>query len=277
MIQRIQASNNKKYSKEDLFLITLIDYLANLQKNDSRFVAEESMVNKVTKYALAYLGATNQYRKQFQLCLKMFDGKNVEQFTDDFKISTIKIFDDYLDNLVDDLIGYAKENINEKKSLDLNFQGVEVANDSFHRLLQDKFTHYGTKILQNHPRPHTCRKARINYSSKTTRDRIESKLRKIGKYGSIHQAIEFIEIRIGLHGKYKYKQLVNGLDELKNDFLIFSFKNEIKSSVKQKTTEELVKEAYNKYEVVNCPQYLIDKNAYKTALRKKINSTLNRN
>ena len=82
-------------------------------------------------------------------------------------------------------------------------------------------------------------------------------------------------MRIGLYNKYNYKKLVNDLDELINEFL-FDSNGEIIKSKANKETKTLVTRAIRNYEIINKPKYLIDRNAFRSALSKKIKKILNR-
>lgn len=86
--------------------------------------------------------------------------------------------------------------------------------------------------------------------------------------------ISFLEVRIGLHGKYTFKLLVDDLDELINDFLIDSSNGHINKVKAKKPVDELVKEAAGKYEILNAPTYLVNPEAYKSILKHRIKSTL---
>ena len=276
MIEKVNPLDNTYFTYDELFLGVLIDHLSTLEKNSSRFVGEKTIPQKVSEYTLQYLKLSGEYRSQFELCLKMFDGKTKEEFTEDFIESVKVLFERYVEDLVGDVIQFAKENINTKKQVDLDFNGVSVNNGAFNELLHDKFSEYGSKILLNHRQPYKCRIARINFSSPTTRKKMKGKLRKLGQYALINEAIDFIKIRVGLFGEFKYKNLVDSLDDLAADFLINSSTNKVKKSKAKLSTKKLIKEAISKYEVYNSPKYLIDQNTFQEALRKKIESTLKR-
>ena len=276
MIEKVNPLDNTYFTYDELFLGVFIDYLSKVEKGSSQFVGEKTINEKVSEYTLQYLKQSGEYRSQFELCLKMFDGKTKEEFTKDFIESVKVLFEKYVEDLVKDIIQFAKENINTKKQVDLDFNGVSVNNGTLKQLLHDKFSEYGSKVLLNHRQPYKCRIARISFSSPTTRKKMKGKLRKLGKYAVIDEAIDFIKIRMGLFGEFKYKNLVDSLDDLAADFLINSSTSKIKTSKAKLSTKKLIKEAVNKYEVYNSPKYLIDQNTFQEALRKKIESTLKR-
>lgn len=276
MIEKVDPLDNDYFTFDELFLGVLIDHLANIDPNSSKFVNEKSISTSVSDAVIEYLKESNEYRTQFELCLKMFDGKTKKEFSTDFIESVKVLFSKYVDELVDEVIQFAKENINSKKQVDLDFNGVSVNNRVFKKLLHEKFTKYGSEVLLNHRQPYKCRMARINFSSPTTRDKMKGKLRKLGKYTVINEAIDFIKVRVGLFGEFKYKKLVDSLDDLATDYLINSYTDQLKKSKAKLSTKKLIKDAVKNYEVYNSPKYLIDQNAFKEALRNKINSTLKR-
>lgn len=274
MIDKIKVQGCDRGSIRQLWLKIIMHAFSEDLKNEYR--SDRGRYLSTGDVAIQYLKLTDQYRRQFQLCLKTFNGSTANDFDDEF-ISAVKtIYEDYLVDLGQDIMTFAETNINQRKQIDLNFNGYEFPGDPITGILRGLFFKYGSEVLNEQENPGHCKIARISDSSKKSTDNFEGKLRKIGQYACIDDAITFIKLRIGLHKTYSYKILVDDLDELVRHFLINSSNNEINKVKAQKPTRELVDEAVNSYEILNKPKYLIDKNAYRVAVAKKIDNKLAR-
>ncbi|MCG2587784.1 hypothetical protein [Rhodohalobacter sulfatireducens] len=242
---------------------------------------ERARALKPGRLAKEYLKYTGQYLRQFELCLKTFDGKTTEEFTDENRTAIIKLYEDHVIEIGKDLKSFASDSINTNKLIILDFTEVEKKIDSSNRDEYGFFLWYGFDVLDKSEELYSsdneiCQKMRIYNCSDTSINRLEGKLRDIGKFACIYEAINFVQNHINLNGKYRFRKLVSNLDELFNDFLVDKSKNEINSKKAEEEINELVKEAFKKYEVLDNPKYLIDKNAYKSALRSKFESKLER-
>ena len=273
MEHKIPATKFDSFSKRDLLLKLTADRFSKLS-NNLNFESDIKRYQATSITAIAYLKETNQYRKQLQLCLKNFAGRTAKTFHPEFISAVRKLYQEHLINLGRSVIEFSEQKVNRKKILDLDFSGAEISNLHFSGILENLFNEYGEGILNLEYAPWTCRMARIYNCSKDTMNRIEGKLRTIGQFGCLEDAISFLEIRIGLHGRYTFKLLVDDLDELISDFLIDSSNGHINKVKAQKPVDELVKEAAGKYEILNAPNYLVNPEAYKSILKHRIKSTL---
>ena len=273
MKHKIPATRFDSLSKRDLLLKLTADRFSKLS-NDLNFESDIKRYQATSITAIAYLKETNQYRRQLQLCLKNFAGRTAETFRPEFISAVKKLYQQHLINLGRGVIEFSEQKVNRKKFLDLDFNGAEINNAHFSGILENLFNEYGEGVLNLDYAPWRCKVARIHNCSKDTMSRLEGKLRTIGQFGCLDDAISFLEIRIGLHGKYTFKVLVNDLDELINDLLIDSSNGHINKVKAQKPIDELVKEAAGKYEVLNSPTYLVNPKAYKSILKHRIKSTL---
>ncbi|MDR8392962.1 hypothetical protein NC796_17530 [Aliifodinibius sp. S!AR15-10] len=224
--------------------------------------------------AIEFLKETQQYRKQLQICLKNFSGRTAETFRPDFVEALRTLYQDHLIYLGKAMLEFAEGKINHKKTLDVYFSEGTKTNPHYSQLIESLSNTYGEEVLKMKDHPWTCRRARIPDCSKDIMNRLEGKLRIIGQFACLEDAISFLNIRIGLHGKYTYKSLVGNLDELIQDFLIDSSTGDINQVKAQQPVDELVREAANKYEVLNAPIYLVNPEAYKSILRHRIKTTL---
>jgi len=259
--------------KRDLLLKLIADRFAKLPADLNVATDQDRMVTtRIT--ALEYLKETGQYRKQLQGCLKNFSGRTTDTFRPEFAASVRTLYHDHLLNLSRNVIAFAEQKVNRRKVVDLDFTGSDLANLHFSVILQNLFNEYGEDVLQLDHAPWTCRMARIYNCSKDTMNRLEGKLRTMGQFGCIDEAISFLELRIGLHGKYTYKLLVDNLDELIDDFLIDSSNGFVNNVKARRPIDELVKEAAAKYEILNAPTYLVNPGAYKSILKHRIRATL---
>ncbi|TYP93516.1 hypothetical protein LX73_1221 [Fodinibius salinus] len=272
MKHKIPATRFDSLSKRDLLLKLTADRFSKLS-NDLNFESDIKRYQATSITALAYLKETNQYRRQLQLCLKNFAGRTAETFRPEFISAVRKLYQEHLINLGRSVIEFSEQKVNRKKFLDIDFSSA-VVNPHFSGILENLFNEYGENVLNLDHAPWRCRMARIYNCSKDTMTRLEGKLRTIGQFGCLDDAISFLEVRIGLHGKYTFKVLVDNLDELINDFLIDSSNGHINKVKAQKSVDELVKEAARKYEILNSPNYLVNPAAYKSILKHRIKSTL---
>lgn len=272
MASQIPVLTGDSISNRDLLLKLTLDHFAKLRKQNFESDSSRYLATSIT--AVAYLKETRQYRRQLQLCLKNFAGRTAESFRPEYISAVRKLYQEHLINLGRAVIAFAERNIQHKKTLDLDFTGATMTNQHFLGILESLFNEYGQDHLQMDYQPWTCRIARIHDSSKDTINRLEGKLRSIGQFACLEEAISFLEIRIGLHGKYTYKLLVDNLDELIADFLIDSSNGQINRVKARKPIDELVREASGKYEILNAPNYLINPESYKSILRHRIKSTV---
>jgi len=272
MASQILAITGDSLSNRDLLLKLTLDHFARLRKQNFESDSNRYLATNIT--AIAYLKETNQYRRQLQLCLKNFAGRTAESFRPEYVSAVRKLYQEHLINLGRAVIAFAERNIQHKKTLDLDLTAATITNQHFLGILESLFNEYGQDVLQMDYQPWTCRIARIHDTSKDTINRLEGKLRTIGQFACLEEAISFLEIRIGLHGKYTYKLLVDNLDELIADFLIDSSNGQINRIKAGKPIDELVREAAGKYEILNSPNYLINPEAYKSILRHRIKSAV---
>jgi hypothetical protein len=273
MPEKVPVLSSNNLPKRDLLLKLIADRLAKLP-SDLNFTSDHERIVATRITAVEYLKETGQYRKQLQLCLKNFSGRTTETFRPEFAAAVRTLYHDHLLTLGRSLIGFAGQKVNRRKPVDIDFTGADLTNPHFSGLLERLFNEYGEGILHLDYTPWTCRMARIYNCSKDTMKRLEGKLRSIGQFGCIDDAISFLELRIGLHGKYTFKLLVDDLDELISDFLIDSSNGHVNNVKARKPIDELVKEAAGKYEVLNAPTYLVNQEAYKSILKHRIKATL---
>ncbi|MDR8390426.1 hypothetical protein NC796_04680 [Aliifodinibius sp. S!AR15-10] len=273
MPEKVPVISRNTFPKRDLLLKLIADRLAKL-RNDRNFGSDNERYLYTRITAVAYLKETGQYRRQLQGCLKNFSGRTAETFRPEFVSAVRTLYRDHLLNLGRSVIEFSEQKVNRRKILDLDFSGAEISNPHFSGILESLFNEYGEVVLNLDYAPWTCRMARIYNCSKDTMNRLEGKLRIIGQFGCLDEAISFLEVRIGLHGKYTFKVLVDNLDELINDFLIDSSNGLVNNVKAQQPLDELVKEAAGKYEILNAPTYLVNPAAYKSILKHRIKATL---
>lgn len=273
MPEKVPVLPYNSLSERELLLKLIADRFSKLC-NDLNFDSNTERYLATSTTAMEYLKETKQYRRQLQLCLKNFAGRTADSFRPEFVSAVKTLYQDHLMNLGQSVITFAEQKVNRKKSIDLDFADAIFSNVHFSAILENLFNEYGVEVLQLNHTPWSCKLARIHNSSKDTMTRLDGKLRTIGQFACIDDAISFLEIRIGLHGKYTYKLLVDNLDELINDFLIDSSNGHINHVKARTPIDELVKEAASKYEVLNAPTYLINPEAYKSILNYRIKKTL---
>lgn len=239
----------------------------------------QERAREIGKLTIDYLKATKQHNRQFELCIKTFDGSDSTSFDSDFEESIKILYQDHVEDLADNLIQFSKDNIHPS-----NFRIFEIGlyePQSFERLYREYFFKYIDSESKNGVGigdPLYIRRVRIGKTTDTALNLLEGKLRTIGQFTCINDAIRFIKVRIGINkdNKYKFKSLVNDLDELIDNLLINSSTNEINKVKAQEDVTDLVKEGMREYEVTSKPKYLIDRNLFRTALTKKIDNLLNR-
>lgn len=279
MTQTINVADFQDTSFREIRLKSLMQLLSQDRANSE--VREGRIWNlKPGDYAKRYLKLTDQFRRPFEMCLKKLDGETSESWTGQRKKGFIHLYEEITAKEGKQIRAFASDKINEKKVIILDFTEIEKNIDSTNRDRYDFFIWYGFDVLD---KPHELvknkkespKRVRIYDSSKTIMDKLEGKLREIAKFSCIHEAIEFTEQRIRLQGKYKFKKLVRDLDELFKDFLVDTSKNEINHVKVNQGIKNLVNEALNSYEVLDKPQYLIDENSYRSALRSKFKRKLN--
>lgn len=276
MPEKVNVLTGNHLSKRELLLKLTADRFSKLNNNQN-FDSDQARYLSTSITAVEYLKETGQYRKQLQLCLKNFSGRTADTFRSEFVTAVRTLYRDHLVNLGQGVMDFVGNSVKRKKTLDLDFTGYTISNKHFSIILETLFNEYGENVLNLEYHPWTCRIARIHDCSKDTITRLEGKLRTIGQFACLEEAISFLEIRIGLHGKYTFKILVDSLDELIGDFLIDSSNGQINKVKAKKPVEELVKEAANKYEILNVPTYLVNPESYKSVLRHRIKATLKKN
>jgi len=273
MPEKVPMLSPDALPKRDLLLKLIADRFAKLPA-DLNFATDHDRMISTRITAIEYLKETGQYRKQLQLCLKNFSGRTADTFRPEYTAAVRTLYHDHLLNLSRNMIAFAEQKVNRRKTVDLDFTGADLSNPHFSGILENLFNAYGEGVLHLDRVPWTCRMARIYHCSKDTMNRLEGKLRTMGQFGCIEDAISFLEIRIGLHGKYTFKLLVDNLDELINDFLIDGSNGHINKVKARRPIDELVKEAAGKYEILNAPTYLVNPEAYKSILKHRIRATL---
>lgn len=273
MKHRLLATRFDSLSKRDLLLKLAANRFSKLS-DDLNFDSDIERYQATTTTAIAYLKETGQYRKQLQLCLKNFAGRTAETFQPEFISAVRQLYQEHLYKLGQDVINFSELKVNRRENLDIDFDGAELSNVHFSNILENLFYCYAEDVLSLNYAPGKCKIARIYNCSKDTMNRVEGKLRTIGQFACLDDAITFLKIRIGLNGKYSYKLLVDNLDELINDFLIDSSNGLVNRVKAKKPVDELVREASNKYEILNYPTYLINPDAYKAVLRHRIKAIL---
>lgn len=234
---------------------------------------------KPGRIAKEYLKYTGQFLRQFELCLKTFHGKKADDFTEEKRSTIIKVYEDYIIKKGEALKSFALDSINKNKLVILDFTELEKKIDSTNRDEYGFFLWYSFDVLDKseelkNNETEYCQKMRIYSTSDTAINTLEGKLRKLGKFSCIYEAIELISTHINLNDKYRFRKLVKDLDELYNDFLIDNSKKEKNKILADKDFDELVDDAVDNYEVLNQPKYLIDKNSYRAAVRKKFEREL---
>jgi len=273
MPEKVPVLSIDDLPKRDLLLKLIADRFAKLPA-DLNFATDQERMVATRITAIEYLKETGQYRKQLQLCLKNFSGRTTDTFRPEFVAAVRTLYHDHLLNLSRNVIAFAEQKINRRHPVDLDLTGADLSNSHFSGILQNLFNEYGEDVLHLNHAPWTCGMVRIYNCSKDTMNRLEGKLRTMGQFGCLEDAISFLEVRIGLHGKYTFKLLVDNLDELIDDFLI-DRSNGLVNKVKAcQPLDELVKEAAGKYEILNAPTYLVNPEAYKAILRHRIKATL---
>jgi len=278
MVEKIDAGNTEKYSKSNLYLLILIDYIAKIKKNSSMFAAGVPYPNVIANESIAYLKYVNQYLKPLNTCLKKLKGLKKEEFTEDFKSTLQKSYRREIIKYADDLHYYAKNKINSNKTLQIDFTSLEINYSHFRSILFEKFKQYKSKCKPDKHPADLKKIVKINFSSDSIRNKVRGKMRNLAKYACINEALEIIEERINLTGQYKYKKLVKNLDELVQDFLIDSTTGNINEIIKDNNSlAELVNKAEKKYDVWGNTDYLLNKNSFKSALRSKFESVIKKN
>ena len=272
----VTSMNGNEISKHEFLLNLLLQKFSDLNRNKEPKERKESAL-EVGDLAVEYLKKTDQFRDQFNLCLKTFDGSDSSSFDSDFQNSIKELYKDHVARLGDEILSFSFENIHSDNFREYNFKSVYVI--TFKELFQEYFVRYVETVDEHFGKdPFDVQRLRLKTASKTTFKTLEGKLRTIGQFAAIEEAISFIKIRIGLHKdkKYVHKILVEDLDELINKMLINTSTNEINKVKAQEETKDLVKEGMRRFEVLNRPKYIVDDNLYRTALTKKIDGVLNR-
>ncbi|MDY6994273.1 MAG: hypothetical protein SVR94_16945 [Pseudomonadota bacterium] len=276
MLDKIQPQPAGELSRRTL-LLKLIAHRFSLLDNDPNFGSDNDRFYSTGQTALEYLKTTGQYRRQFELCLKNFDGHTADSFNENYITALRKLYQNHVMKLGKSLILFSQRHINLKKYLTVDFKDFEIDSTFFETLIRGLSNQYGQDVLHLEYQPWNCQLVRIHESSLNTIERIEGKLRVIGQFACLGEVISFLKIRIGLFGHYTHKILVDDLDELINHLLIESNTGNINPIQKKKAIDELVKVAALKYEVLDNPIYLINSQTYKAAIRHRIKSFMNRN
>lgn len=225
--------------------------------------------------AIRYLKSQNEYRPVLEMCLKKFDRVKKEEFGKKQKNEQVSIYKEIVVNLGKEIQQFAAENLNRRKAVILDFSQLEKQIYSANREKYDFYLWYGFDVLEKpqellespHDKP---QKLRIFSSSKANLNRLEGKVRKIAKFACIDEAFKIIQRHINLQGQYTFRKMVDDLDELLENLIIDSSSGMINSHAVSKGIDALVDEALSKYEVVSKPEYLINSNAYRSAIRKKL-------
>lgn len=278
MTRVINVAEYENTSFREIRLKALMQTLS-LGKQSYDFNDERSWHLKPGRLAIRYLKLTGQFRGPLEVCLKTFNGETDNTLTKERKEGRIKLYEEISIAEGNKIRSYAAEKINKKDIIILDFADIEKKIDSTNREQFDFFIWRGFDVLDNsqeliHDEKGYPLQSRINNSAPTYIDKLEGKLREIGKYACIYEAIEFVSTRINVNGEYHFRKIVQDLEELYNDFLVDRSKNEKNKIRAEKDIDELVDEAIKEYEVLNQPKYLFDKNSYRAAVRKKFERKL---
>jgi len=237
---------------------------------------DKERVWRIFKLSEHYFKAIDRYEPLFEKSLRDLDGFKRGEF-DAARIDAIlEIYQQQIEAIAKGTTEFCKESINRLNVETLYFKSTDLTDPIILSYLRSDFVN---KVLVFEE----ARELRSNQHeitlfgvSRTNLNRLEGKLGKFLRYATIDEAIEHAR-RIGeIKGVYRYKKRVLNLDALIDEMLIVKEQNIVNPLKAKQTTDELVDEAVNGYEILSNPVYLLDENSFRNAVRNKIKRKLHR-
>ncbi|MEX0684743.1 MAG: hypothetical protein WD098_01960 [Balneolales bacterium] len=273
--------DHKTYSERDIYL-TLIgmfyvgrDPIDLHKRNDDYNI--DFHLNDIDR-AVEYARLIQSYNQHYERCLQIFDGKKTEDFTTDFKEAVRSSFNRKSVMLVNQITSISKEKIRHQGNRTFfsyeNFKYTRDKDSELMSVIESARNYYACEDNEGKEDTRKWEIFPMQIVSPTTLNKLERKLNQLCKYGVINDALQFVELRIGIRKVYKFRWLVSTIDEIFEDLMINKSSGKAKASKLDKQLKDLVNEAANNYEVIDNPDYLISDRSYKAALRSNFESKL---
>lgn len=231
---------------------------------------------RIFKLSGHYFRAMDRYELHFEKSLRDLDGFKRGEF-DDARIDAIlEIYQQQIAVIAKDITEFCKESINRLTVETLNFEHADISDSLIPGYLQTDFVNKGSVFTEGEEWRNNQYEITIFGVSRTNVNRLEGKLGKFLRYATIDDAIEYAKRVAEIKGVYRFKKRVADLDALIDEMLINKEQNVINTIKARQSTDQLVNEAVNGYEILSNPVYLLDENSFRNAVRNKIKRKLHR-
>ncbi|NBC26029.1 MAG: hypothetical protein GVY08_04155 [Bacteroidetes bacterium] len=237
---------------------------------------ESERIWRIFRVSSHYFKAVDRYESLFEKSLKDLDGFKRGDFDDSRVDAILEIYRLQISAIANDTTQFCKESINRLNIETLNFKSVELSDSIILSYLRTDFVNKIAAYEEDRELRNNQHEITLFGVSRTNLNRLEGKLGKFLRYATIDEAIEHARRVAEIKGGYRFKKRVKDLDALIDEMLIVKEQNIVNPVKAKQTTDELVDEAVNGYEILSNPVYLLDENSFRNAVRNKIKRKLHR-
>lgn len=189
---------------------------------------------------------------QLKTALKKHDGIDENTFTNNFKNELLNHFNKGLQNEIEEALNFSQKCFNpENRPFVIKQEELSKLNHEDLRGMAN------SKLVKNE-------RLYFDFYKKTNLENLQKALKKISKQSVKIDAITHVTKHINLRKKYKYKTLVNGINEIYSKLKAKKFSSTDKQG--NEILADWVNEAIDNYEVIGNLEYLINNNQYYQAV-----------
>ena len=237
---------------------------------------DQERIWRIYKLSGHYFKAVNRYEPLFEKSLRDLNGFKRGEFDDARVDAILEIYQQQISAIATDTTEFCKESINRLNVETLNFGSAELSDPMLSSYLRTDFVNKVQAFEQVGELRNNQHEITLFGVSRTNLDRLEGKLGKFLRYATIDEAIEHARRIAEIKGVYRFKRRVMDLDTLIDEMLIVKEQNIVNPLKAKQSTDELVDEAVDGYEILSNPVYLLDENSFRNAVRNKIKRKLHR-
>ncbi|MCH8550083.1 MAG: hypothetical protein LAT80_14525 [Balneolaceae bacterium] len=237
---------------------------------------ESERIWRIFRVSSHYFKAVDRYESLFEKSLKDLDGFKRGEFDDSRVDAILEIYRLQISAFANDTTEFCKAAVNQLNIETLNFESAELSDPMIISHLRSDFVNKATAFEETGGWRNNQHEITLFGVSRTNLNRLEGKLGKFLRYATIDEAIEHARRVAEIKGVYRFKKRIKDLDALIDEMLIVKEQNIVNPVKAKQTTDELVDEAVNGYEILSNPVYLLDENSFRNAVRNKIKRKLHR-
>lgn len=237
---------------------------------------ENERIWRIFKQSEHYFRAVDRYESLFEKSLRDLDGFKRGEFDDSRVDAILEIYRQQIAAIAADTIDFCKASINRLTIETLNFESAKLSDPMIISHLRRDFVNKAAAFEETGEWRNNQHEVTLFGVSRTNLYRMEGKLGKFLRYATIDEAIDHASRIAEIKGVYRFKKRVMNLDALIDEMLIVKEQNIVNPIKAKQSTDELVDEAVNGYEILSNPVYLLDENSFRNAVRNKIKRKLHR-